>query len=139
MIAWVRPAIVALDDAHCETRMPLRRRTKNHLGSLYFGVMATGADVTCGLLAMHHIRKSGQKLQLSFKDFTIDFKKRVECDARLTCHEGERIAAQVEHAASTGDRVNVPCKVLFYAPAKLGDEVVAEATLTLSLRRPVRT
>ena len=46
--------------------MPLRRRTKNHLGSMYFGVLAVGADITGGFLAMEPIQESGRNITLNF-------------------------------------------------------------------------
>ncbi len=33
-------------------RIPLGWRTRNHLGSMYFGALATGADLVGGLLVM---------------------------------------------------------------------------------------
>lgn len=39
-------------------RIPLRRRTKNHLGSMYFGALCAGADCAAGAFAMHLINSN---------------------------------------------------------------------------------
>ena len=70
LIWWCRPKVVSHTDDGIEVKIPLRFRTKNHLGSMYFGVLAVGADVTGGFLAMDPIIKSGRKVALIFKDFS---------------------------------------------------------------------
>ena len=39
LIAWVRPKVVSLTEDSCEIRLPLSRRTRNHLRSMYFGAL----------------------------------------------------------------------------------------------------
>ncbi len=42
-LIWLcHPKIIAIDSEHVEVRIPLRRRTKNHLNSMYFGALAVG-------------------------------------------------------------------------------------------------
>ncbi len=41
----VSPKAARTDNQHAEVKIPLKRRTKNHLISMYFGVLAVGADV----------------------------------------------------------------------------------------------
>ncbi|NOF59269.1 DUF4442 domain-containing protein, partial [Vibrio cholerae] len=53
-LIWAcRPKILSLNDQAVEVRIPLKRRNKNHLNSMYFGVLAVGADVAGGYMAMH--------------------------------------------------------------------------------------
>ena len=56
----------------------LNKRTKNHLNSMYFGALSVGADITSGFLAMMHVKKTQQPIQLVFKDFKANFIKRAE-------------------------------------------------------------
>ena len=58
MLFYCRPRIVALDDEKVEIRLPLRRRTKNHLNSMYFGALAVGADVAGGFIAFDQQREA---------------------------------------------------------------------------------
>src|ERR1700693_1396447 len=85
LIFFVRPSVIRLDDSECVIKIPLNRRTKNHLNSMYFGVLATGADLAGGLVAMKEITASKKRVALSFKDFHAEFLKRAEGDVHFVC------------------------------------------------------
>ena len=57
LLASVRPSVVELSETRCVVKVPLRRWSKNHLGSMYFGALAIGADCAGGLLAMDQIKR----------------------------------------------------------------------------------
>lgn len=42
-----------LTDTRAVTTLPLKRRTRNHVGSIYFGAQMTQAEITMGLLLFH--------------------------------------------------------------------------------------
>jgi acyl-coenzyme A thioesterase PaaI-like protein len=130
-----RPSVVSMDDHSCVVSLPFRRRNLNHLGSMYFGALCIGADAAGGLIAAKRLRelKSG-KGSLIFKDFTARFLKRPEGETHFTCRSGDRIREAVEHAAATGERVDLPVPVTATVPSLSGDEPVAEFVLTLSLK-----
>jgi acyl-coenzyme A thioesterase PaaI-like protein len=134
LIFFVRPQIVEMCSTECVIKIPLKRRTKNHLKSMYFGVLAIGADLSGGLMAMDAIKTSGHKISLIFKDMNVDFLKRVEGDAFFTCQDGVAITNLVNEAIKTGERVYLPLKITTTVPEKFGREPVAEFTLTLSLK-----
>ena len=73
LLWFCRPRIVNITSTSIEIKIPLRRRTKNHLNSMYFGALSVGADVTGGFFAMQLIEQSGHKVHLSFKHFHADF------------------------------------------------------------------
>ncbi|MBH48765.1 MAG: DUF4442 domain-containing protein [Halobacteriovorax sp.] len=135
MLFFLRPSVVKIDKNICQVKIPLGRRQKNHLGSMYFGVLAAGADCAGGLVAMQAIRDSGKKVSLSFKDFHADFLKRAEGDTIFTNNQGEEVRAFVKRVIESGERENFPVKITATCPKKLGDEPVAEFILTLSLKR----
>ena len=99
MIWYCRPKVIEHTDEKIEIRIPLKRRTKNHLGSMYFGVLAVGADITGGFLAMDPIQESGRNIALIFKDFKADFLKRPEGDVHFICRDGMAIKELVKIAA----------------------------------------
>ena len=134
LLNWVRPVILELSEERTVVRIPLCRRTKNHLGSMYFGVLACGADVAGGLIAVRHIQNSGRKISLVFKDFRADFLKRPEADTVFTCTDGQSIKAMIDKTIRTGERVNNVVHVTATCPEKFGDEPVAEFALTLSIK-----
>jgi acyl-coenzyme A thioesterase PaaI-like protein len=136
LLASVRPSVVELTDTRCVVRIPLRRWTRNHLGSMYFGALAIGADCAGGLLAMDQIKRSGKPVSLVFKAFQASFLKRPESDVYFICEEGGAIRDQVRRALDSEERITEPMRI--QAAVKLPDgtfEPVAEFTLELSLKR----
>ena len=133
LIFFCRPKVVALDDEKCIIRIPLRRRTRNHMNSMYFGVLSTGADCAGGLLAMKVAKESGKKVSLVFKDFHADFYKRSMGNVVFTCNMGREIEDLVERSLKSSDRLNLPVIVTATVPS-ISDEVVANFTLTLSVK-----
>ena len=134
VIAYCKPVVMARDEDRVEIKIPLRRRTKNHLGSMYFGVLAVGADVAGGLLAMELIRRSGRKVSLVFKDFKVDLLKRPESDVHFICNDGPLIRDLVQKTLSSGKRENATVRVIATCPRMSGSEPVADCQLTLSLK-----
>ena len=135
LIAHVRPVVEQLDAQSCRLRIPLGRRSKNHLGAMYFGALCVGADITGGLIAMDLIRKRKLPVSLVFKDFTARFLKRAEGDVVFTTDAGEELLRLVERAASSDERVEKTVPIKATCPDRLGDEPVAEFSLTISLKR----
>ena len=133
LIWWCRPKVIEHTDHRLEVKIPLRFRTKNHLGSMYFGVLAVGADVTGGFLAMDPIIKSGRKVALIFKDFNAEFLKRPEGDVHFYCDNGLEIRELVETAIRTGERHNYTMLIEAVVPS-ISTDVVARFRLTLSLK-----
>ncbi len=138
MIGYTRPVVELLDSERCAVRIPLSRRTKNHLGTMYFGALAVGADIAGGMLAMHWIRKRKADLVVVFKDAHADFTARPEADVVFRCDEGKAIAAMIDRAIESGERAELPVHVTATARAKGGEREVARFTLTMSARARVR-
>ena len=135
-LIWLcRPKLLALDDKHVELKIPLKRRTKNHLNSMYFGVLAVGADVAGGFLAMSKSQQQGEKISLAFKEVTGNFLKRPEADVHFTCNDGELINTMLAETMSTGERVNQAVTIIATCPSLHGDEPMAEFQLTLSIKK----
>ena len=45
LLAYCHPKVLEINDATCSIRIALRRRTRNHLRSMYIAVFAVGADL----------------------------------------------------------------------------------------------
>lgn len=133
MIWYCRPKVIEHTDEKIEIKIALRRRTKNHFGSMYFGILAVGADITGGFLAMEPIKESGRNITLIFKDFKADFLKRPEGDVHFTCHDGLAIRDLVKQASGSGVRHNYKLNIDATVPS-LSQDVVARFELTLSLK-----
>ena len=133
MIAYCRPRVISIDDSKLEIKIPLNRRTKNHINSMYFGALAVGADITGGFLALPAIQKSKKKIVLVFKDFNAQFLKRAESDVHFICNDGLAVDQLVSTAIETQERQNYTLKIIAKTP-KISDDVVAEFDLTLSIK-----
>jgi len=133
LLFFLRPRVVEVTEERCVVRIPLGRRSKNHLGSMYFGALCAGADCAGGLMAMQHIRRTGNKVKLVFKDFRADFLKRAEGDVHFTCDSGSAVRELVERAIASGVRQEMPVPIVATVPS-LSSEPVARFALTLSLK-----
>ncbi len=124
------PRIVRLDDDVCEVLIPFRKIVKNHVGSMYFGAMAIGADTCVGMHAVNKIAQSKKNIGFIFKDFKSQFLKRAEGDTLFVCEEGKAVQELIDEVLRTGERAHK----LITARAMVRGEVVAEFELTLSLK-----
>lgn len=138
MILFISPKVVDMSATRCEVRIPLNYRTRNHLGSMYFGTLCAGADVAGGLLAMELIKAGGNQVNLVFKDFKAEFLKRADADTHLVSEDGEKVRALVQKAMDTGERVNDTVSIVATCPSKYGQEPVATFQLTISLKKKSR-
>ena len=84
LLWWVRPTLVENSEKNTILKIPLCRRTKNHLGVMYFGALAMGAEAAVAIRAIKVIQTSRRKVDFIFKDFHADFLKRAEGDVFFT-------------------------------------------------------
>ena len=134
LMFFCRPKIVKLNDDEVTVKIRLKRRTKNHVKSMYIGVLVVGADLAGAYLSFHHVNKANKKIKLIFKDFQADFLKRAEGDVYFTCIDGQKIQSLVEETISTGERCNCNVNVIATVPSKSQNDTVATFKLTLSIK-----
>jgi acyl-coenzyme A thioesterase PaaI-like protein len=134
-LLFLGPRVLELDDRGCAIEIPLDLRTKNHLGSMYVGVLCAGADLASGLNAARLIARHHRGVKLSFKDLKADFLKRADGNVVFRSRDGLRVKEAVERADASGERVTLPIEVVATVPKKYGDEPVARFTMGLSLKR----
>ena len=134
LLFYVRPSVVEKTGHRVAIRIPLRRRTKNHHGSMYFAALAIGADCAVGLLAVELIGRRQKKISFIFKDFNAEFYRRATGDVVFSCDQGERIAGLVARAAESKERVELPLYATATVPAE-NEEPVARFRLTLSMKQ----
>jgi acyl-coenzyme A thioesterase PaaI-like protein len=135
VLLFVAPRVMRLDDEVCEVKIPLGWRTRNHLGSMYFGALCAGADLAGGLAAARLILRRHRGVKLVFADVKGEFLKRADGDVLFRCSDGARVAEAVRRADATGERVTLPVEIVALVPERYADEPVARFTLALSLKR----
>ncbi len=134
MIGYCRPRVINVSDTEVVLSIPLNRRTRNHVGSMYIGAMTVGVDFVTGLTAMISIKKSKKNIVLIFKDLKSSFIKRAEGETFFTCNHTKEIEAAVKKVVDSKKRVNIEVPIIATVPEKFGDEPVAEFTITLSMK-----
>jgi acyl-coenzyme A thioesterase PaaI-like protein len=135
VLFFLGPRVLEADDAGCAVEIPLGFRSKNHLGSMYFGALCAGADLAAGLNAARLIFERYRRVKLVFADVKAEFLKRADGDVVFRTEQGREIREAVERAEATGERVTVPVEVTATVPKKYGSEPVARFTMGLSLKR----
>lgn len=106
MLWFVRPKVVSIDEKECVVQIRLRRRTKNHVRSMYFGAMAVGADLSAGLHTFYFAEKDQNRMHFVFKAMDCQFLKRAESDVRFVSREGDKLKECVDQARESGERQN---------------------------------
>ena len=134
LIWWVRPSVIEVSDQRTILKIPLTRRTQNHLKAMYFGALAMGAEAAVAIKAIHAIYKSKKKVDYIFKDFTAKFLKRAEGDVHFICDEGPEVEALVQKTIETGERESQTFHSYAIVPKKDPNEKVAEFSVTLSVK-----
>ncbi|MFC4654097.1 MULTISPECIES: PaaI family thioesterase [Rheinheimera] len=138
LIGFCKPKIIELDDQRTVIRMPHHRHTKNHLGSIYFGALAIGADLAGAFLVFYKARQRGLAIHFAFKDVKGEFLKRPEADVHFVSNDGALIDQMIEQSLQTGERVNQSVTINVTCPSLNGDEVMARFELTLSIKAKKR-
>jgi acyl-coenzyme A thioesterase PaaI-like protein len=134
LIGFCAPKIVRLDGDTLEVSMPHSWRTKNHLGSIYFGALAIGADLAGAFLVFSKAKARGINANFAFKDVQGQFLKRPEAAVHFTSHDGAVIDAMIDESLASGERINKPVSVVVTCPSLYGDDAMATFTLTLSVK-----
>lgn len=134
LLAWVRPSIIEMNSATTEMKIKLGRRTQNHLGVMYFGALAMGAEAAVAVRAVHEIRQSGKRVDFLFKDFQAQFLKRAEGDVHFICDEGEGVRDVIAKTILSGERETKTFRSYAVVPSVNPKEIIAEFKVTLSAK-----
>ena len=131
IIGFVKPKLIKLDDKEAAVKIRLRRRTKNHLRSMYFGALAVGADVAAGLHAFYFAEKMGKKVSFAFKGMNAEFLMRAESDIIFISEDGATVKDAMNRSLELGERINEPINVL---AKNSKNETVATFEMIVSVR-----
>ncbi|WP_133136847.1 PaaI family thioesterase [Legionella rowbothamii] len=134
MIGYLKPRLIKIDEEDIVIRLPLRRRSRNHLNSMYFGALSVGADLAGGIHAFYHAELAQCKVSLVFKSFQAQFLRRPESDVYFVCTEGAQVKAMLEESQKTKERINKPIKIGAYTDYPGLTNKVADFTLELSVK-----
>jgi len=131
MIRYTKPKLLAIDDTTVRVKIKLRRRTKNHLSSMYFGALSVGADIAGGIQVFYFSKKMDHKVSFAFKGMNAQFLKRAESDIVFESNEGQKIQKAMEKSLKEGSRIND--SIMVEAKNDSG-EIVATFEMIVSVR-----
>jgi hypothetical protein len=137
MILYTGAKIEEISASKTVIKIPLTWRTKNHLGSMYFGALCVGADLCAGLYSALLIHESKKKVHLSFKEFKATFKKRPVSNNYFLVKDNQNIKKFVESVIDNpGKRQNLDVQIISSTDKSFSspEDVNAEFVLTLSLK-----
>ncbi len=135
LIWFLRPIVVELTRERSVVRVPLGWRTRNHMGSMYFGALCTGADAAAALLALEALRRERAPYSILFKEVRGEFVKRAEGDVDFTCEQGGEITDLLRRAREREERLALPIRVTATVPSLSANEPVALFEMTLSAKK----
>jgi acyl-coenzyme A thioesterase PaaI-like protein len=131
MIGFVRPSLIELSDEKVAVKIKFRRRTKNHLNSMYFGALAVGADIAGGIHVFYFSELEDSKVSFAFKGMKADFIKRAESDVCFQSNEGDLVRNAINQSKESGERVN---QVIHVNATDSNAELVATFEMIVSVK-----
>lgn len=131
MIGYVRPQLISINDEVVQIKVKHKRRTKNHLNSLYMGALVVGADIAGGIMAFYFSEKYKRQISFSFKNIQGDFLKRATTDVLFKCSDGKLIENMILQCIEENQRLNQKVSVLAYDTS---NEIIATFEMTFSLK-----
>ncbi len=134
MIGYLKPRLIKLTAEDIVLCLPLNRRSRNHLKSMYFGALAVGADLAGGMHGFYHADLAKCNVSLAFKSFQAQFLRRPEADVYFVCTEGNEVKQMIEESKKSGARINKPITIKAYVNYLTQPEEVAHFILELSLK-----
>lgn len=134
LIWFVAPRIVEYNEKRTVVRIPLNWRTRNHLGSMYLGVLTVGADIASGFYAFHSSRTKGLKISLAFKSLSADFISRPESDVYFIADAGTQVDEMIAESKQTGERINTGIEVKAVTDFGGASNEVAKFRMELSIK-----
>ena len=135
LVLFVNPRVVESSEDKFVLKIPLAYRTKNHLGSMYFGALGIGAELSIAAAAVVAIAESKQKIDFIFKDFKAEYLKRGSGDVHFICEEVAAVKSLIAEATTSANRLERKLTGYAVVPgSETPTEVIMKYELTLSVR-----
>lgn len=128
------PKVITFSETETTVYLPLKRKNKNHVGSMYFGALAMGAELSVALMAIRETQESAPKVSFIFKNFCVDFLKRANKGVYFSCLEAGQVKALVAKANTSGEREEELFHGFAYTDVKTKEPILTYK-ITLSLKR----
>jgi acyl-coenzyme A thioesterase PaaI-like protein len=131
LIGYTGVQLLELNETTVKAKVKLKRRTKNHLNSMYFGALAVGADVAGGIHAFYYAQIHNKKVSFAFKGMNCEFIKRAESNCIFVSTDGKKVEDAILLSIQTQERVNETTHIDVF---NLENELVATFELIVSVK-----
>lgn len=134
LVLFVSPRVIESGERRFVLKIPLGYRTKNHLGSMYFGALGIGAELSIAAAAVVAITESKKKIDFVFKDFSAQYLKRADGHVHFICDEVDVVRQLIEEAKVNPERIERKLKGYAVVPKVSATDPVMTFEMTLSVR-----
>jgi acyl-coenzyme A thioesterase PaaI-like protein len=118
--------VLALDDDGCDLRLPFSKKSRNHVGGMYLGVLLIAAEVSMALYTLRLLRPDRFSVLVkgTRSAFTRQSKEAVLARCRPPVALREQLLADRDLAAGEKDAFTFDVDVLFERALLAGEEDV---------------
>lgn len=134
LLGICRPKVMELSESRGIIQLPFEFLTKNHVGSMYFGALAMGAELSIALPLLARMFEDRAPITFIFKDFQAEFLKRAEDTVHFISEDVAQVNAVVDRALQSGERENGTFRGYAVAASNPVEKLV-EYRLTISVKR----
>ena len=138
-LPWIIPSsagygirVEELTAERAVSSLPLRRKTRNHVGSMYFGVQMTLAEMTMGILLFKHFPPGPYNLLVVRSE--ADFHAKAKGALRAICDPSEEVW-QTLSAVDSNETGKAQCFVPVRLVTAKEGTLVTEARFLAALKR----
>ncbi len=104
--AWISGIrLKSISDTQAVVTAKHRWINQNPFQSMYFAVLAMGAELSTGILVMKKIQDSGKQISMLVTGTRGEFTKKARGKIRFICDDGALIDAKIQQALTTGEGV----------------------------------
>ena len=104
--AWISGVrLKSIDDNEAVVTAKHRWINQNPFHSMYFAVLAMGAELSTGILVMKKIQDTGKNISMLVTGTRAVFTKKAKGRIRFICNEGQSIDGYITKAVQTGEGV----------------------------------
>ncbi len=104
--AWISGIrLKSIDDKTAVVTAKHRWINQNPFQSMYFAVLAMGAELSTGILVMKKIQDSGKRISMLVTSTQGSFTKKARGKIRFICDEGDKIDDKIQQAITSDEGV----------------------------------
>lgn len=104
LLGFMKPRVVELTPERSIVRVKLNYITRNHVGSMYFGALAMGAELSIGVKVFEKIQMQKAPVNFLFKDFDCQFHRKAQTDVDFCFLNIKAVEELIERVITTGEK-----------------------------------